>query len=174
MSGRGTITRRAVFSSRLRTFSIIIRSLRERWPPATLSATIRRSSSSEWASSDVLVWPRPITQSVKLLALFSSQMTGEKTYERMTSGGAVSSARTLGIRIARLLGACSPSAMCKNVTSERAASGTIGIDTAKIAIGWEGSPMVRNAASTSGSTQCSMARPSARLAIVIPICEAER
>ena len=79
MSGRGTMTRRAVFSSRFSTFSIMIRSLRDRWPPATLSATISRSSSSECASSDVLAWPRPITQSVRLLALFNSQITGEKT-----------------------------------------------------------------------------------------------
>ena len=135
MSGRGTITRRAVFSSRFSTFSIIIRSLRDRWPPATLSATISRSSSSLWASSAVLVWPRPSTQSVRLLALFNSQITGEKTYDRITSGGAVKSTRTLGARIARLLGACSPSAMCRNVTSERAAMVTVGIEMPKTAIG---------------------------------------
>src|SRR5690242_379495 len=96
MSGRGIITRRAVFSSRFRTFSIIIRSLRERCPPATLSATMSRSSSSEWASSVVLVWPSPSTQSVKLLALFKSQITGENTYDRITRGGAVRSTKTLG------------------------------------------------------------------------------
>ena len=135
MSGRGTITRRAVFSSRFSTFSIIIRSLRDRWPPATLSATISRSSSSLWASSAVLVWPRPSTQSVRLLALFKSQITGEKTYDRITSGGAVSSTRTLGARIARLLGACSPSAMCRKVTSESAAMVTVGIEMPKTTIG---------------------------------------
>ena len=123
MSGRGTITRRAVFSSRLSTFSIIIRSLRDRWPPATLSATISRSSSSLWASSAVLVWPRPSTQSVRLLALFKSQITGEKTYDRITSGRSRQEHQDLGARIARLLGACSPSAMCRKVTSESAAIG---------------------------------------------------
>ena len=79
MSGRGTITRRAVFSSRFSTFSIITRSLRERWPPATLSATMCRSSSSVWATSAWSVWPRPSSQSVRLLAVLSSQMTGQKT-----------------------------------------------------------------------------------------------
>ena len=80
MSGRGTITRRAVFSSRFRTFSIIIRSLRERWPPATLSATIMPQLFFGVGQLGV-VGRRPgrSTQSVRLLALFSSQITGEKT-----------------------------------------------------------------------------------------------
>ena len=79
MSGRGTITRRAVFSSRFRTFSIMTRSLRERCPPATLSATIWRSSSSVCETSAWSVPPRPRSQRVRWLALLSSQMSGQKT-----------------------------------------------------------------------------------------------
>ena len=79
MSGRGTITRLAVFCSRFRTFSIITRSFRERCPPLTLSATMWRSSSSVWATSAWSDRPRPIAQSVRLLALFRSQITGKKT-----------------------------------------------------------------------------------------------
>ena len=174
MSGRGTMTRRAVFSSRFNTFSIIVRSVRDRCPPTTLSATISRSSSSLWASSAVLVWPSPSAQSVKLLALFKTQITGENTYERITSGGAVNSTKTLGARIAKLLGACSPRAMCKNVTSESAASVTVGIETPKTAIGVARIPSLRKPDSTIGSTQSCIARPRARLATVIPIWEADR
>ncbi len=174
MSGRGTITRRAVFSSRLSTFSIMIRSLRERWPPATLSATISRNSSSEWASSDVLAPPRPMTQSVRLLALFNSQITGAKTYERITSGGAVKSARIFGSRIARVLGACSPSAMCRKVTRDSAASGAAPTDTPKTTILDVGICKLSSALPTIGSTHFCIADPRARLAIVMPICEADR
>ena len=37
-----------------------------------------------------------------MLALFKSQITGENTYDKMTSGGAVKSTRTRGARIATL------------------------------------------------------------------------
>ena len=77
-------------------------------------------------------------------------------------------------RIARLLGACSPSAMCRKVTSERAAIVTVGIEMPKTTIGVARMPRRRNADSTMGSTQSCIARPSARLATVIPICEADR
>ena len=71
ISGRGTMTRRAVFSSRLSTFSIITRSFRERCPPAALSARMCRSSSSVCDTSAGSVRPRPRSQSVRLLAVLS-------------------------------------------------------------------------------------------------------
>ncbi len=96
MSGRGTITRRAVFSSRFSTFSII------------MPLVARQVAAGHALGHDVpqlffgvrqlgvFVWPRPSTQSVRLLALFSSQITGEKTYDKITSGGAVQQHDDLG------------------------------------------------------------------------------
>ncbi len=119
--------------------------------------------------------PGPSTQSVRLLALFKSQITGENTYDRITSGGAVRSTITRGARIARLLGACSPSAMCRKVTSESAA---IGHGRDRDAEDHDrrrrGCACATRPDSTSGSTQSCIARPRARLATVIPICDAER
>src|SRR5271157_94055 len=42
-----------------------------------------------------------------------------------TRGGAFTSARIRGARMASVLGACSPKAMCRNVTRHRAATGTM-------------------------------------------------
>ena len=70
--------RRAVFSSRFSTFSIIMRSLRDRWPPATLSATMCFNSSSVCETSEWSVLPRPMAQSVRSLASFKAQITGQK------------------------------------------------------------------------------------------------
>ena len=65
----------------------MIRSLRERCPPSVLSSRMWRSSSSVWVSSSALARPRPRTRRVRLLAVLSSQITGQKTWAIKTSGG---------------------------------------------------------------------------------------
>ena len=128
------MTRRAVFSSRFSTFSIIIRSLRERWPPATLSATISRSSSSrvrQLGRARAAQAQDPERQVARLVQQPDHRREDVREDDQRRRG---QERQDLGLRIARVLGACSPSAMCRKVTSESEASGTIAIETPKTPI----------------------------------------
>ena len=77
----------------------------------------------------------------------------------------------LADRIARLLGACSPIAMWRNVTSENARTQESRTGpTCKFSMP---SPTFPSPSSIGWTTR-SIAKPSARLATVIPSCEADR
>ena len=131
----------------------MIRSLRDRCPPSVLSSRMCRSSSSVWVSSSALARPRPRTRRVRLLAVLSSQITGQNTRAISTSGGAVTSARIRGARIASVLGACSPSAMCRKVTRHKAATGTIPTENPGISRS-KSRPTSRNTLARSGCQPC--------------------
>ena len=62
----------------------------------------------------------PNSRTTAFATAFSDQITGRKTREKSTSGGASSSAARSGTENDRFLGTISPSTTCRNVTSASA------------------------------------------------------